>query len=83
MEKFIVELIARLFSSTPWFMRVVRNVAIVLAVITGLPAFLASSGIDLPDSIDVIASKVVGIASVISAFIAQLAVPNDTNEKPE
>jgi hypothetical protein len=75
---FITELIARLLSKTPWFMRNIRNISIVITLITGIPAYLASAGVDLPASLDMIASKIISISGIVSAIIAQLAVPGDT-----
>jgi hypothetical protein len=61
-------------------MKNIRNISIVIALITGLPAFLAENGLDLPDAIDVISNKVVSIAGIIAAIIAQISVPYDTVE---
>jgi hypothetical protein len=82
MIDFLIELVLRLFSKTPNFFKIVRTISIILTVITGLPLFLQESGIDLPSAWDAIASKIVSIAGVVSAFIASLAVEDPKNLKP-
>lgn len=72
LTNFFIELIKRFMAETPWFFRVIRTIGIVAAIITGIPALLEGAGVVLPDAIHAIASKVVSIAAIVSAFIAQL-----------
>lgn len=82
---FLNELIIRLFSSKPWFFQVVQIISVATAVVTGLPEFLADSGIHLPEAWEAISSKAVSIAAMVAAFVAQLtttsAVKKDANLK--
>lgn len=79
---FLNEIILRLFAKTPSFFRWVRNISLVLTVLIGLPAFLQESGIVLPEYLAAISNKVVGIATIVAAFIAQLtATPEAKEEK--
>jgi hypothetical protein len=71
---FLLELLIRLFSDTPWFFRVLRIIGSTVAVITGLPLLLANAGIDLPDAIDAISSQVVSIAAIVGTIVSQLTV---------
>jgi len=81
MTDFISELLLRLFGKTPWFFKVVQVLAVLTAVVTGLPSFLESAGLDLPESWDVVGNKVVSIASLVGAFVAQLTVTTDVKKK--
>lgn len=71
---FLLELLIRLFSDTPWFFKVIRVIGSSVAVITGLPLLLANAGIDLPDAIDAISSQVVSVAAIVGTIISQLTV---------
>jgi hypothetical protein len=81
MTDFIKELLIRLFGKTPWFFKVVQVLAILTALVTGLPSFLESAGLDLPDSWDVISSKVVSIAALVGAFVSQLTVTTEVKKR--
>lgn len=78
---FLNEIILRLFAKTPSFFRWVRNISLVLTVLIGLPAFLQESGIVLPEYLAAISNKVVGIATIVAAFIAQLTATNEAKEE--
>jgi hypothetical protein len=78
---FLAELVLRVFGKTPHFFKVVQVVSIIIAAVTGLPDFLNSIGLDLPESFDVIANKVISIAAIVAAFIAQLTVTTDTKKQ--
>ena len=78
---FFAELIIRLFGKTPKFFKIVRTLGLVLTVITGLPAFLAAQGIELPAPIDAIASQVVAIASALGALVSQLTMTSEEKQK--
>ena len=77
---FLGDFVTRLLSQSPKFFNVIKVIAIICALLTGLPDFLMSHGIDIPDAWDAIASKTVSIASWVAAFIAQLTV-KDTNQQ--
>lgn len=79
---FLNEIILRFFAKTPSFFIWLRNISIVLTLLIGLPAYLQEAGVDLPDYWDTIANKMVGIATFVAAFIAQLtATPESKEEK--
>ena len=78
---FLLELIIRLFSDTPWFFKVIRIIGSAVAVITGLPLLLANAGIDLPDAMDAISNQVVSIAAVVGTIVAQMTVTTDAKKK--
>ena len=78
---FVMELIIRLFSKTPWFFKVVRILGIAVGAITGLPVFLASIGISIPTAWDAVSSKVIAIAALVGTFIAQMTVTTDVKDK--
>jgi hypothetical protein len=77
---FMLELIIRLFSDTPWFFKVIRIIGSAVAVITGLPVLLSNAGIDLPDAIDAISSQVVAIAAIVGTIVSQLTVTTATKK---
>lgn len=78
---FLNEILLRLFSSKPWFFKVVQGISIATALITGLPEWLSSSGVILPEAWMAISSKVVSIAAAVAAFVAQLTVTSDYKAK--
>lgn len=78
---FLNELIIRLFSSKPWFFQVVQIISVATAVVTGLPEFLADSGIHLPEALEAISSKAVSIAAMVAAFVSQLTVTDKTKKE--
>lgn len=71
---FFVEIVSRFAAKTPWFFKVVQVLAIVTAIVTGLPAFLTSVGIVLPEFLNSVMSTAVSISAIVAAFIAQLTV---------
>jgi hypothetical protein len=81
MTQFLSELLLRLFGDTPWFFKVVRIISIVLALITGLPTLIESSGIVLPDAISILSSQIISVAALLSAFIAQLTVTSEFKKR--
>lgn len=70
--KFLMEIVARFFSKTPKFFKILRWLGIAVAIITGLPEFLIAQGVDLPAPLDAVANQVVAIAAVVGSLIAQL-----------
>jgi hypothetical protein len=82
---FLNELIVRLFANTPWFFRVLQILSVATALITGLPEWLANSGVNMPEAWQAISNEVVSYAAMVAAFVAQLtttsAVKKDANLK--
>jgi hypothetical protein len=72
MKDFLVELVKRFLSNTPSFFKVVKVLAIITALVAGIPTLLESSGVILPNVIAALASKIVSISALVAAFIAQL-----------
>jgi len=72
MSDFIVELLVRVFSKTPWFFKVVQIISAVALVVSGLPQLLAQAGVSIPDAWIGTVSQVVSIASMVAIFLAQL-----------
>ena len=81
-SNFLAELVQRLFSKNPNFFKWVQAISILVALITGLPAFLETSGIQLPEAWESISNKAVAIAALVAAFIAQLP-KQDVNQQPK
>ena len=69
---FIVELLVRLFSKTPWFFKVVQIISAIALIVSGLPQLLAQAGVSIPDAWIGTVSQVVSIASMVAIFLAQL-----------
>lgn len=72
MTDFIVELLVRITSKTPWFFRVVQIISSVALLITGLPQLLEQAGVDIPEAWTGTFAQIVSIASIVSIFMAQL-----------
>lgn len=83
MNDFVVQLIRRFLAQTPWFHKVLRGVSIVVAVIAALPQFMDAAGLYeiLPGTATDIVTKIVGIAAVVSALVAQLAVTEEAKDE--
>ena len=75
---FFAEMFKRLFAKSPLFFKIIQIVGVIVAVITGLPAFLESVHIVLPDAWSAIESKVISIAALVGAFVAALTVDRTT-----
>lgn len=73
---FIQELIARWKAESPKFFKIITTVTFVIALITGIPAFLSEIGVAdlIPESINVVIVKIVAIASFVASIIAKLTV---------
>jgi hypothetical protein len=78
--KFAGELTLRLFSKTPLFFKIVQIASVIVALILGLPDYLAESGVQLPESWTAITDKVILYVGFVGAFIAQLTVTAETKE---
>lgn len=72
--KFLSDFVKRLFAESPVFFKILRWISVIVALITGLPSFLEQLGIKLPEQWDAVSSKVVAIAALVGAFVAQLTV---------
>lgn len=80
MTDFIIEILVRLFSKTPWFFRVVQIISSVALLITGLPQLLAQSGVNIPEAWTGTVSQVVSIASFVAILMAQLTTTSKVKE---
>jgi hypothetical protein len=69
---FLLELVARLFSQNPTFFRVIQILSAITVIITGLPDFLSSIGVSLPENLLILENKTIAIASIVAMIIAQL-----------
>ncbi len=77
MGDFFVELLLRLFSDKPWFFKVIQIASAVIAVVLlgpDLVAALSGAGVHLPETWLSFIGKAVGVAGVVSIFIAQLTM---------
>jgi type III secretory pathway component EscS len=77
---FAIEAVIRFFSKTPWFFKVIQVITVIVAVITGLPEFLFSAGVDLPDAWDAVSSKIISVAAVIGTIVAQFTTTIQVKE---
>lgn len=64
----------RLAAPTPKLFQYIRNVGVVLSVISGALMGLEKGGIDLPDHVMVLADKAYLMAGLIATALAQLTV---------
>lgn len=71
---FFAELVGRLFSKTPAFFKVIQVVSTIVAVVTGLPSIITSTGITLPPAFTALESTAVSVAAIVSLFISSLPV---------
>lgn len=74
MIDFLQELVARLKAKNSKFFKVLQWIALVAALATGLPDLMDFFGITLPESLTVLQSKIVAIASTVVFVLAQLDV---------
>ena len=79
---FLAQLIRRFLAQTPWFQSVVKVVMIITATVAAIPQFLDMAGLTtlIPGSVMDIVSKVVVVAALVGAFVAQLAVSDEGKE---
>ena len=79
---FLAQLIRRFLAQTPWFQTVVKVVMIITATVAAIPQFLDMAGLTtlIPGSVMDIVSKVVVVAALVGAFVAQLAVSDEGKE---
>jgi hypothetical protein len=73
-NSFLKDIILRLFGKSPKFFQIIKIVGSIAALLTGIPVLLENSGVILPEYLQVFASKIVSIASIVAVFIAQLTV---------
>ena len=69
---FLMQTIKRFLSANPSYFKVINIILTVVAVVTGLPGFLAQIGIELPSSLSFFASKTIAIAAIVGRFLTQL-----------
>ena len=78
---FLSDLIKRLVAPTPQFFKIISTALAIVGVLTGLPAFLLSVGIELGEPFNSIASKVISVLSWIGALLMQLTVTGEAKAK--
>jgi hypothetical protein len=81
---FVTEIFVRLFGKTPWFFKAVQIISAIIAVILLGPDLIEAieqGGFELPVSWKEFVSRAVGIATLVSTFVAQLAVTKDVKER--
>ena len=80
--EFLIQLVRRFLGQTPWFQSVVKVVMIITATVAAIPQFLDMAGLTtlIPGSVMDIVSKVVVVAALVGAFVAQLAVSDEGKE---
>lgn len=80
--EFLIQLVRRFLSQTPWFQKVLKVILIITATIAAIPQFLDMAGLTtlVPGSVMDIISKIVVIAALVGAFVAQLAVSDEGKE---
>lgn len=82
--KLLQEIIARWKATSPKFFKVITTISTILAIITGIPLFLAELGIAdiIPPNISVVLVKIVSVATTVAAIISKLTVatPEATKE---
>jgi hypothetical protein len=72
MKEFFLDLVNRFLTNNPKFFKVIQVISVVIAAVTGLPLFIEQIGVVLPETITVLSNKIIAIASVVAALIAQL-----------
>lgn len=77
---FAIEAVIRFFSKTPWFFKVLQVLTALVAIITGLPEFLASVGVDLPAAWEAVSSKIISVAALIGTIVAQFTTTIQVKE---
>jgi hypothetical protein len=76
---FLIELVRRLFASTPQFFVYCKWILVSTGVIVQLPVFLASVGLILPVQWAVQYANIVSVAAAVGAFVSQLTVKDIKN----
>lgn len=76
------ELIARWKAKSPKLFFYIQVVAAICFFVSGLPQLLIDLGITLPESLQVLASKIIGVASTVAFIISKLTVatPSETTK---
>lgn len=80
---FVLELIIRLVSGTPWFFTVLSYLAFALAIITTIPVAAATYGIDLPAWVDIFNNNLVMVSSWVAFIIARLPVTSAVKDREQ
>lgn len=68
------DLILRFLAKEPKLFAALKWIGIVLTIICGVPAWLETYGIVLPETLMLVANKYIGIAGAVAAFISSLTV---------
>lgn len=69
---FLTQTIKRFLSANPSYFKIVNVILTIVAVVTGLPDFLAQFGIVLPEWASVLSSKTIAIAAIVGRVLTQL-----------
>jgi len=62
-------LLQRLFSETPKFFKIIRNISLSLATLSGL---IIAANLAIPESFVDILTKIIAVSGITAAFISQL-----------
>lgn len=73
---FVSEFFQRLFQKSPKFFAILNTISVIVAIVTGLPGFLASVGIHLPDALAVLQNQIVAWAAIVALIIGKLPTPS-------
>lgn len=81
---FFAQLFTRIFSSKPWFFKVIQGAALVLGVASKVIEIIGTNNITLPAALAWVPSTVTQVAAIVALVIAQLPVNNPpvTTTKP-
>ena len=71
---FLRELIGKLIAKAPGFFKFLKVLAVIAAIVTGLPEILAYFQVELGSTLSALASKGVAIASAILAFLLSVGI---------
>jgi hypothetical protein len=78
----LIELIKRFFTKKPAFFKVLQIISGIATVLVGLPVWLESMGVSLPEAWQAIATETVGWISLVITVIAQLTTDTSKVKDP-
>ena len=71
----------RLSAPTPKLFRVLRNIGVVLAAVSGALISAKTQGVTLPEAIDVFANYATTVAGIVTSLVSQLTVDVEAFKK--
>jgi len=80
---FLAEFLRRLTKKSPKFFVIIKVIALIVSLISGVPALLEQAGVVLPEPFATLASKVVSISGVVAIVVAQLTVADPAAAQPK